>query len=73
MARNPVCIGCGKPTGPRARLNTLPDGRPCPTCRARILDTLPPLLPAPVEELDLEEWQDGEPSESKDDDFLEGA
>jgi len=73
MARNPVCIGCGKPTGPRARLNTLPDGRACPTCSARILDSLPALLPAPVEELDLEEWQDGEPSESKEDDFLEGA
>jgi len=71
MARSPVCIGCGQPTGPRARLNHLPDGRPCPSCRERLLDELPSILPAPVEELDFEEWN--EPSESSEDDFLEGA
>jgi hypothetical protein len=45
MARDPVCIGCGQATGPLPRLNLLPDGRVCPKCRDRLLDTLPPVLP----------------------------
>ena len=73
MARPTVFIACGKPTGPRARLNKLPDGRPCPSCAARILDELPAILPAPSEELDFEEWGEGEATESSEDDFLEGA
>jgi len=71
MARHPVCITCGKATGPKAKLNRLPDGRPCPSCAERILDSLPAILPRPAEELDFEEWN--EPSESAEDDFLEGA
>jgi hypothetical protein len=70
MARDPVCIACGQATGPRPRLNLLPDGRACPTCRDRLLDSLPPVLPSPFAELDLEEWADGE---EKGEDFLEGA
>lgn len=71
MARDPVCIACGQPTGPRPRLNRLPDGRACPRCCERLLDTLPPILPAPSEELSFEEWaEDGEDSG---DDFLKGA
>jgi hypothetical protein len=73
MARQPVCIACGKATGPKAKLNRLPDGRPCPSCAERILDRLPALLPKPSEELDFEAWEEGEPSESSEDDFLEGA
>lgn len=71
MARDPVCIACGRPTGPRPRLNQLPDGRTCPTCRDRLLDTLPPILPAPGEELSFEEW--AEEGEDSGDDFLKGA
>lgn len=73
MARNPVCIACGKPTGPRSKLNRLPDGKPCPSCAERMLNDLPALLPKPVQDLDFQEWEEGEPSESGEDDFLEGA
>jgi len=70
MARDPVCIACGQPTGPRPRLNRLPDGRTCPSCRERLLDTLPPILPAPAEEHSFEEWaEDGDDP----DDYLKGA
>lgn len=70
MARDPVCIGCGQPTGPRPRLNQLPDGRTCPTCRDRLLDSLPAVLPATTGELSFEEWaEDGDDP----DDFLRGA
>jgi len=70
MARQPVCIACGQPTGPRPRLNRLPDGHPCPTCQARLLDELPAVLPSRVE-LSVEDW--AEESEDPGDDFLEGA
>lgn len=72
MPRDPVCIACGRPTGPRPKLNRLPDGRICPTCRDRILEKLPPVLPAPIQELSFEEWAD-EGEESTGDDFLRGA
>ena len=58
MPREPVCIACGKPTGPGPRLNRLPDGSPCSACRDRLLDTLPAVLPAAAEELSFEEWAD---------------
>jgi hypothetical protein len=58
MSRDPVCIACGRPTGPGPRLNQLPDGRTCPACRDRLLDTLPPVLPSALAELSLEEWSD---------------
>ncbi len=45
MAREPVCFTCGEPTGPFPRLNVLSDGSVCPSCRDRLLDTLPPALP----------------------------
>lgn len=71
MAREPVCIGCGQATGPRPRLNRLPDGRCCPTCQDRLLDELPPVLPCPVATVSLEEW--AEEGDESDDDFLRGA
>ena len=70
MARDPVCIGCGQETGPRPRLNRLPDGKTCPTCQDRLLESLPPVLPAPAVELDLEEWTENDDGP---DDFLTGA
>lgn len=71
MARDPVCIACGQPTGPRPRLNRLSDGRICPSCRDRLLDDLPPILPSPPTELSFEEWVDE--GEESGDDFLKGA
>jgi len=75
MARDPVCIACGQPTGPRPRLNRLPDGRPCVSCRDRLLDELPAVLPAVRGELEEEEdWaSDGAEGSEDGDDFLRGA
>lgn len=64
MPREPLCFACGRPTGPGPRLNQLPDGRTCPTCRDRLLDSLPPVLPSALAELSFEEWtEDGEEPE----------
>lgn len=72
MAREPVCIACGSPTGPLPRLNHLPDGRVCPSCRDRLLDSLPGALPSQKEEpAALEEWAEG--LHDSGEDFLEGA
>jgi hypothetical protein len=70
MAREPVCFACGCPTGPLPRLNHLPNGRVCPTCRDRLLDSLPPVLPAP-ELAHEEEWAEGRRDSRED--FLPGA
>lgn len=58
MFRDPLCIACGRPTGPGPRLNLLSDGRTCPACRDRLLDSLPPVLPSGLGELSFEEWSD---------------
>lgn len=42
----PICIHCGLSAGSPPRLNRLEDGRLCPACAERLLDALPPLLPA---------------------------
>ncbi len=74
MSRAPVCIACGQPTGPRPRLNQLPDGRTCPSCRDRLLDGLPPVLPTQPAELSFEEWaEEAEETDETGDDFLKGA
>jgi hypothetical protein len=39
------CIHCGHSTEQEGRLNRLADGRVCPSCRERLLESLPPLLP----------------------------
>lgn len=66
-------MGCGQSTGPIPRLNQLTDGRTCPSCAERLLDSLPPLLPSPALELgpEGEEW--AEEGEEPGDDFLKGA
>jgi hypothetical protein len=41
-----VCFTCGHTTGGTLRLNCLPSGQVCPTCRDRLLDSLPPIFPS---------------------------
>jgi DNA-directed RNA polymerase subunit RPC12/RpoP len=41
----PVCFTCGLEVGEPYQLNRLANGRVCPTCRDRVLDSLPPVLP----------------------------
>jgi hypothetical protein len=43
---NTVCITCGMHVTTAPNLNRLPNGQTCPTCRDRVLDALPSLLPA---------------------------
>ena len=46
-ARTPtLCFTCGLVIGDPPRLNQLPEGRTCPACRDRVLDSLPSLLPS---------------------------
>jgi|GEM_PF-1802729 len=40
-----LCFTCGQPAGEEPRLNCLPGGQVCPTCRDRLLEQLPPCLP----------------------------
>jgi hypothetical protein len=42
--RKPVCIRCEQAAVPGV-INRLPDGRICPICRDRLLDSIPPALP----------------------------
>jgi hypothetical protein len=75
MAREPVCIGCGQPTGPLPRLNRLPNGRACPTCQDRLLATLPPLLPSQPDQDPAQGWigEQEEGDEDSPEDYLGGA
>lgn len=40
-----VCFTCGMPIGEPLRLNRLENGQLCPSCRDRVLDLLPSILP----------------------------
>jgi hypothetical protein len=40
-----LCITCGLDAAAGTSMNRLPDGRVCPTCAERLLETLPPLFP----------------------------
>jgi hypothetical protein len=56
--QEPVCFTCGHTTGGTLRLNCLPSGQVCPTCRDRLLECLPPVFPsenAVLEEVEPEE------------------
>jgi hypothetical protein len=53
--RPPVCLTCGKPTSADPLQNLLADGRPCPACRDRLLESLPAPLPRPFVEVVEEE------------------
>jgi len=41
-----VCFTCGQPSGDLLRLNTMPNGQVCPTCRDRLLEGIPAALPS---------------------------
>ncbi|HTF90419.1 MAG TPA: hypothetical protein VK843_18525 [Planctomycetota bacterium] len=43
--RPSLCITCGLDAGPSNHLNRMEDGRTCPTCRERLLASLPPPFP----------------------------
>lgn len=73
MAREPICMACGQPTGPLPRLNRLLDGRSCTSCADRLLDSLPPVLPCLPPELDAAGGEWVEEGEDPGDDFLKGA
>ena len=51
-ASETLCITCGQPAGEFPRLNHLPSGQVCPTCRNRLLEALPPLLPGGFDAVD---------------------
>ena len=42
----PVCFTCGLHVGEPYRLNRMDNGQICPTCRERVLESLPSILPA---------------------------
>jgi DNA-directed RNA polymerase subunit RPC12/RpoP len=44
--KEPVCFTCGLQVGEPHRLNRLDNGQICPTCRDRVLESLPPVLPS---------------------------
>lgn len=48
--RDTICFSCGKSVSEPPRFNLLPSGELCPTCRDRVLDALPPLLPGQLGE-----------------------
>ncbi len=56
--RETICITCGQALGEVPRLHRLSDGSPCPACRDRLLETLPPALPRAADR--------GEPAETVD-------
>ena len=44
--RAAVCFTCGQPSGDILRLNFLPSGQVCPSCRDRLLEGVPAPLPS---------------------------
>lgn len=40
------CFTCGMAVGDPPQLNSLQDGKPCPACRDRLLESLPSIVPA---------------------------
>lgn len=50
----PVCITCGLSAGEGAQLNRLSNGQICPTCRDRVLDSIPAALPSLVRKSSLD-------------------
>ena len=47
LDRQPVCFTCSQPIAEGPAINRLENGDFCPSCRNRLLDSLPSLLPSP--------------------------
>jgi hypothetical protein len=47
-----LCFTCGQPAGEVPRLNCLPGGQVCPSCRDRLLLSLAPCLPSEAEPIE---------------------
>jgi hypothetical protein len=45
---SPVCITCGLSVGTGTQLNRMNNGQVCPTCRDRVLDSIPAALPSQI-------------------------
>ena len=41
----PICFFCSQAFQVSGQLNRMPDGRPCPICANRLMESLPPLMP----------------------------
>ncbi|MFT5052779.1 MAG: hypothetical protein ACI8QZ_004216 [Chlamydiales bacterium] len=62
-----VCFHCSQPIGDPPQLNEMADGEPCPACRDRLLDELPPIFHAPLEAggaIPVQETGTGEPEQA---------
>ncbi len=67
-SQDTVCFTCGQPSGETPRLNCLPGGQVCPTCRDRLLESLPPCLPGEGGSLE-EYYEEAESSPGCTEDF----
>lgn len=55
---DPRCFTCRQPVGDPPILNRGEDGELCPTCRERVLDSLPTLLPSSPVDVEVEAESD---------------
>lgn len=55
-----LCITCSLPIGEPLRLNRLHNGQVCPSCRDRVLESIPPALPTAAVERTADDWAIGE-------------
>jgi len=71
LDRQPVCFTCSQPIAESPAINRLENGDFCPTCRNRLLDSLPSLLPRrPAVESEEESYgDDSYPYEPSDDGY----
>jgi len=69
----PVCIRCGNPVTDPPRIQYLASGEACYCCRDRYVDSLPSLLPAEVEEGELDEVADHDSTSQSDPGYSEGG
>ncbi|MEM7311107.1 MAG: hypothetical protein AAF682_30835 [Planctomycetota bacterium] len=55
-----LCFTCGQPVLEPPVLNSMPDGEPCTSCRARALEAAPAILPFPTEEAETAHREEAE-------------
>ena len=56
----PVSITCSLTVGEPLRLNRLQSGQVCPSCRDRVLESIPPALPTAAVERTADDWAMGD-------------